>query len=59
MWVTPNTLFNPSRRITPNSLVKGCLRGSCEIYGRGPYADRAWKVCDVLIGFSPAGCILI
>jgi hypothetical protein len=29
------------------------------MYDRIPYTDRAWKVCGMLIGFSPAGCTLI
>jgi hypothetical protein len=29
------------------------------MYGQGPYMDRAWKACGVLIGFSPVGCTLI
>jgi hypothetical protein len=30
-----------------------------EMYGQGPYVDRAWKACDMLIGVSPAGCTSI
>jgi hypothetical protein len=29
------------------------------MYGRGPYTDQAWKVCGVLIRFSPVGCTSI
>jgi hypothetical protein len=29
------------------------------MYGPGPYVNRVWKVCGVLIGFSPTECILI
>jgi hypothetical protein len=29
------------------------------MYGLGPYANRAWKACDILIEFSHAGCTLI
>jgi hypothetical protein len=29
------------------------------MYGVGSYANRAWKVCDVLIKFSPTGCTSI
>jgi hypothetical protein len=47
--------FNPV-----DDLVKGwCIWTTWNAYGRGSYADRAWKACDVLIGFSPAGCTLI
>jgi hypothetical protein len=40
-------------------LAKGCLRRPREMYGSGPYANRTWKACDVLIGFFPAGCTSI
>jgi hypothetical protein len=36
-----------------------CLREPREMYGPGPYTNRAWKACDVLIRFSLAGCISI
>jgi hypothetical protein len=29
------------------------------MYDPGAYANRAWKACDVLIGFSPARCTSI
>jgi hypothetical protein len=29
------------------------------MYGWGPYADRVWKVCGVLIRFFPTGCTSI
>jgi hypothetical protein len=38
--------------------VKGCLHEPREMYGPGPYANRVWKACGVLIEFSPAGCTL-
>jgi hypothetical protein len=28
------------------------LRGPREMYGPRPYANKAWKACDMLIGFS-------
>jgi hypothetical protein len=41
-------------------LVKGCymctMWDMCDL---GPYADRAWKACDVLVRFSPVGCTSI
>jgi hypothetical protein len=40
--------------------VKGCYMWTTwDMYGRGSYADRAWKACGVLVGFSPVGCTLI
>jgi hypothetical protein len=40
--------------------MKGCYMWTAwDTYGRGPYADRAWKACGVLIEFSPAGCTSI
>jgi hypothetical protein len=38
---------------------EGCIRGPREMYGPGPYVNRAWKAGVVLIGFSPAECISI
>jgi hypothetical protein len=40
-------------------LAKGCLRGPQEMYGLGPYVNRAWKACGMLIEVSPAGCTSI
>jgi hypothetical protein len=40
-------------------LANGCLHGPWEMYGLGPYVNQAWKVCDVLIGFSSVGCTSI
>jgi hypothetical protein len=41
-------------------LVKGCYAWTTwDTYGRWPYVDWAWKVCGVLVGFSPAGCTSI
>jgi hypothetical protein len=34
-------------------------RTMCDTYGHGPYADRAWKACGVLVRFSTAGCTSI
>jgi hypothetical protein len=42
--------------LTSWGLANGCLRGPHEMYGRGPYEDRA---CGVLIKFSPAWCTSI
>jgi hypothetical protein len=30
-----------------------------DTYGQWPYVDWTWKVCGVLVRFSPAGCTLI
>jgi hypothetical protein len=30
-----------------------------DMYGLEPYVDWAWKVCDVLVGFSSVGCTSI
>jgi hypothetical protein len=40
-------------------LVKGYLCGPWEMYGPGPYTNRAWKLRGVSIGFSPVGCTSI
>jgi hypothetical protein len=41
-------------------LMNGCYMWTMwDTYGLGPYVDRVWKVCDVLVGLSPAGCTLI
>jgi hypothetical protein len=41
-------------------LVKGCYTWTTwDTYGRGPYADRAWKACGVLVGFSSTRCTSI
>jgi hypothetical protein len=40
-------------------LAKGYLCRTREMYGLGSYANRAWKACDVLVGFSPTGCTSI
>jgi hypothetical protein len=40
-------------------LAKSCLHGPPEMYDRGPYADRAWKACGILVRFSTVGCTLI
>jgi hypothetical protein len=41
-------------------LTKGCYMWTMgDTYGLGPYADGAWVVCSVLIGFSPARCTSI
>jgi hypothetical protein len=40
-------------------LAKGCLHGPRERYGIEPYVNRAWKVCGVLIVFSPVVCTSI
>jgi hypothetical protein len=29
------------------------------MYGPGPYVNRVWKACCMLIGFFPAGCTSI
>jgi hypothetical protein len=40
--------------------TKGCyILTTWDMYGLGPYADWVWKVCGVLVGFSPAGCTSI
>jgi hypothetical protein len=40
--------------------VKGCyIWTTWDTYSRGSYADRAWKECDVLVGFSLTGCTSI
>jgi hypothetical protein len=40
--------------------AKGCYMWTTwDTYGRGPYADRAWKACGVLVGFSPTRCTSI
>jgi hypothetical protein len=32
--------------------AKGCYTQTMwDMYGRGPYADRAWKTCGILVGF--------
>jgi hypothetical protein len=30
-----------------------------DMYGLRPYVKWVWKACDVLVRFSPAGCISI
>jgi hypothetical protein len=45
--------------LTSWGLAKGWLRGPCEMYGRGLYTDRAWKVCGVLIRISSTWCTSI
>jgi hypothetical protein len=57
-WL-PRFLLGVETRLTLWGLAKGCLCGPHEMYGRGPYPDRVWKPCGVLIGFSPAGCTSI
>jgi hypothetical protein len=43
-----------------DDFVKGCYMWTTwDIDGRGSYADRAWKVYDVLIRFCPGGCTSI
>jgi hypothetical protein len=40
--------------------TKGCYTWTTwDMYGREPYADWVWKVCGMLVGFSPAGCTSI
>jgi hypothetical protein len=40
--------------------MKGCYMWTmCDTYGPRPYTDWAWKVCDVLVEFSPAWCTSI
>jgi hypothetical protein len=46
--------------IVVNNFVKGCYAlTTWDTYGLGPYAYWAWDACDVLVEFSPAGCISI
>jgi hypothetical protein len=41
-------------------LVKGCYALTTQdTYGLGPYTNRAWDACGVLVGFSPTGCTSI
>jgi hypothetical protein len=55
-------LFLGSSGIHPN-LSLTCERLLYTDYVRyiwpGSYADRAWKMCGVLVGFFPTGCISI
>jgi hypothetical protein len=40
--------------------TKGCYAlTTWDTYGLGPYADWACDACDILVGFSPVGCISI
>jgi hypothetical protein len=40
--------------------MKGCYMWTAwDTYGRGPYVDREWKACGVLVGFSLAWCTSI
>jgi hypothetical protein len=40
--------------------IKGCYMWTTwDTYGRGPYTEWAWKVCGMLVGFSPTGCTSI
>jgi hypothetical protein len=40
--------------------AKGCYMWTMwDTYGLLPYADRAWKVCGILVGFSSARCTSI
>jgi hypothetical protein len=60
--VVRNSFF--SRVVTLSNSVddiaKGCYTWSAwDTYGWGLYADWAWKVCGVLVGFSPAWCTSI
>jgi hypothetical protein len=46
--------------IVVDDFVKGCYALTVwDTYGLGPYADWAWDVCGVLVGFFPAGCTSI
>jgi hypothetical protein len=46
--------------ITIDDFMKCCYMWTAwDTYGRGPYVDQAWKVCDVLVRFAPAGCTSI
>jgi hypothetical protein len=39
-----------------NDFTKGCyMQTTWDMYGRGLYADRGWKVCGVLIRFPLQG----
>jgi hypothetical protein len=41
-------------------LTKGCYMWTTwDTYGRGAYADWAWKACGMLVGFFPTGCTSI
>jgi hypothetical protein len=43
--------------IAVEDFAKGCYTMTMrDMYGLGPYTDRAWDACGVLVGFSPAGC---
>jgi hypothetical protein len=49
---------HPSNPI--DDLVKGCYTWTMwDTYVRGPYVDRAWKACDVLVRFFHTGCTSI
>jgi hypothetical protein len=49
-WICSNMLMT----------MKGCYMWTAwDMYGHKPYADWAWKACDMLIGPSPAGCTSI
>jgi hypothetical protein len=40
--------------------AKGCYMWTTwDTYGPRPYVDCAWKACDMLVGFSSAGCTSI
>jgi hypothetical protein len=40
--------------------TKGCYVWTAwDMYGHRPYADWAWKACDMLVRFFPAGCTSI
>jgi hypothetical protein len=62
LWIVSGALF-----IRSSDSVQRCQRlaEGCYVltvwytYGLRPYADWAWKVCGVLVGFSPAGCTSI
>jgi hypothetical protein len=43
-----------------DDFTKGCyVLTTWDTYGLEPYADWAWDVCSVLVGFSLAGCTSI
>jgi hypothetical protein len=43
-------------RVVVDDFAKGCYAlTTLDMYGLGPYADRAWDVCGMLVGFSLQG----
>jgi hypothetical protein len=62
LWIMSGTLFLGSSDSLQHCwwLVKSCYMWTTwDMYDPRPYADWAWKVCGMLVRFSPAWCTSI